>query len=111
MKNIILVYALSLCFTHLAGAKERGVTTRKVASVENSQKAAEQIIKALYGRKNDPIISEKSGTNAYEVTIGDGTAANGSATYRVEFKKFNLTGSSSENEPIMDLQITYLSGN
>ena len=111
MKHLILVCALSIGLQNFAIAKGNAPVSRKIASVANSQQAAEQIIKNLYGRKNDPIRTRSLSANSYEVTIGDGTAANGAAIYRVDFKKLNLNGASSENEQVADIQVTYVTGN
>lgn len=111
MKKLALALCVTGLFAASAYAKDSAIFHEdKKAKIKKAQTAAENIVKILYGRPGEPVESQVIDDNKFMVTIGDGSAMNGAAVYRVEFRRLNL-GGAEEGDRVADIRITYMFGN
>ena len=115
MKKLVFAFAA----TGLVGASAYAIdsnvilaneSAKAAAKQKTAQKAAETLIKSLYGRAGEPVASTVIDENKFLVTIGDGALGHGAAAYRVEFRRLNLSGAK-EGERVADIRINYVFGN
>ncbi len=109
MKNFIFVSLLVFVPSGFAKSKLPG-SQKQPAETATAQKAAEAIVRSLYGTNKDPIRTDVLSEKSFRVTIGDGSSQSGAASYLVEFSTLKLKALS-EDEVSANMKITYEGGN